>query len=284
MKKILFQFDTDAHASSFDAVTAIDSGVDHLLQHAHCNCTNVTPLVQGGVFTRGPKDLKNTAIFVGGSDVEAAETIFQKVQESFFGPLRVSVMLDANGCNTTASAAVTYIRQHVELSQVRALVLGGTGPVGRRVAELLAWQGAEVTVVSRNLNKARKVCSQIQEISVPPVPAELPVTNDYSALMAEKNVVVATGAAGIEFLSVDDLAGYPELKLAIDLNAVPPLGINGIASTDKARTVGNLLCYGAVGIGGRKMKIHRALIQQLFVDNAQIFDTRQIYEFAANLD
>ncbi|MEZ5951402.1 MAG: methylene-tetrahydromethanopterin dehydrogenase N-terminal domain-containing protein [Planctomycetaceae bacterium] len=101
MKKILFQFDTDAHASSFDAVTAIDSGVDHLLQHAHCNCTNVTPLVQGGIFTRGPKDLKNTAIFVGGSDVEAAETIFQKVQESFFGPLRVSVMLDANGCNTS---------------------------------------------------------------------------------------------------------------------------------------------------------------------------------------
>ncbi len=281
MKKILLQFDTDAHSSSFDAVTAIDAGVDCLLPYAHCNKTNVVPLVQGGIFTRGPADLRHTAIFIGGSDVETAEEVFDEVQKSFFGPMRVSVMLDANGCNTTSAAAVCYIREHLPLKEVRAAVLGGTGPVGRRVAELLAWQGARVQVVSRDLARSQKVCNRIHDVAVPPQAAQLPMREQMSSLLADCNVVVATGAAGVEFVSLEELAGMDQIRLAIDLNAVPPLGIRGVESTDKARQVDSLVCYGAVGIGGRKMKIHRGLIQKLFTENSLLFDTRQIYEYAA---
>ena len=282
MKKILLQLDTDAHASSFDAITAIDAGADCLLPFHQVNTSNVVPLVQGAIFTRSPKELRHTAIFIGGSDVEAAEAVFRQVSDCFFGPMRVSVMMDANGCNTTSAAAVCHIALHVPLRQVRAVVLGGTGPVGRRVAEILSGQGSEVTVASRSLARASKVCSQFKSPTTAQA-AELPSDGDFSRLLEGKNVVIAAGAAGVEFTSLEQLQQFPDLKLAIDLNAVPPLGITGIESTDKARQVGSLLCYGAVGIGGLKMKIHHTLIDRLFRNNEQIFGTMQIYDVAEQL-
>ncbi len=283
MKKILFQFDTDAHSSSFDAVTALDAGIDHLLQYSHVNASNVVPLVQGGIFTRGPKDLHHTAIFVGGSDVETGEAVLEKVQECFFGPMRVSVMMDSNGCNTTAAAAVVYISRHLELTEVKAVILGGTGPVGRRVASILAAQGAEVTVCSRSLVKAQRICGQIQNVVHAPQAAEIPEDGQFQELLAGKNVLISTGAAGVEFLTLEEIQHSTELKLAFDLNAVPPLGIRGIESTDKARPVGNLHCYGAVGIGGLKMNIHHSLIREIFQDNQQVFDTLEIYQHAVKV-
>jgi len=283
MKKILLQLDTDVHASSFDAVTAIDSGVDQLLSYSHVTPSNVTPLVQGAIFTRSPEKLKNTAIFVGGSDVETGESLFKAVLDCFFGPMRVSVMMDSNGCNTTAAAAVVHIQKHLSLDKVDALILGGTGPVGSRVASILHSQGARTTVVSRSLQKAQGVCNQIGTGENAPQPAAIPDSKDYSELLQGKNVVVAAGAAGVEFLSLDDLKGAESVRLAIDLNAVPPFGIRGIESTDKARKVGKLLVFGAVGVGGLKMKIHHTLVKNLFAQNDLVLDTAQIYEAAVKL-
>ena len=104
--RILLQLDTDPHPSSFDSVVAIDSGVDHLLQYGNVQAESVTSLVHGAMFTRGGEDLSQTAIFIGGSNVHTAEELMKSVSKVFFGPVRVSVMLDANGCNTTAAAAV----------------------------------------------------------------------------------------------------------------------------------------------------------------------------------
>jgi len=282
MKKILLQLDTDAHPSSFDAVTALDAGVDCLLSYHQVNTSNAVPLVQGAIFTRNPKELHNTAIFIGGSDVEAAEAVFRQVNDCFFGPMRVSVMMDANGCNTTSAAAVCHIARHIRLREVRAVVLGGTGPVGRRVAEILASQGSEVTLASRSLARANKVCSQFAA-SVSARPAELPGDGNFSGLLDGKNVVITAGAAGVEFTSLEKLQQFPALRLAIDLNAVPPLGISGIESTDKAKPAGSLLCYGAVGIGGLKMKIHHTLIERLFRKNDQVFGTTQIFGVASEM-
>ena len=105
-----------------------------------------------------PGDLKNTAIFIGGSDVSAGEELLAKVRECFFGPMRVSVMLDSNGANTTAAAAVLCARKHVPLAGKTVTVLAATGSVGRRVVRLLAREGAEVRVASRQLGRAQRVC------------------------------------------------------------------------------------------------------------------------------
>ena len=103
---ILIQLDADPHPSVFDSVVAVDAGVDHLLQYANVQPEAVRDLVYGAMFTRGPEDLKHTAIFIGGSDVSAGEALLKAVTKTFFAPLRVSVLMDANGCNTTAAAAV----------------------------------------------------------------------------------------------------------------------------------------------------------------------------------
>ncbi|MDB5337874.1 MAG: mtdA, partial [Planctomycetaceae bacterium] len=79
MKTILMQFDTDARPSTFDRVVAVDAGADELFSYGGISPENVTGLVHGAIFTRGPKDLKHTAIFIGGSHVSAGEALLKQV-------------------------------------------------------------------------------------------------------------------------------------------------------------------------------------------------------------
>ncbi len=163
-RKILIQIDGDAQASVFDRVVAIDAGADELFSYAGVKVEQVQNLVHGAIFTRGPRDLSHTAIFVGGSDVAQGEKLLKEVLRHMlpdFG-LRVSVMFDANGANTTAAAAVRAAGRHLLLQGVKALVLGGTGPVGQRVARLLAGEGAQVRVGSRQASRAATVCDEIR--------------------------------------------------------------------------------------------------------------------------
>ena len=104
MKKLLFQFDTDLLPSAFDTVVAYDAGVDHVIAYAGLTPETVKPQVEGCIFTRAPKDKKNTAIFVGGSQMHAGQKLFNHIQQYFFSNFRVSIMLDSNGSNTTAAA------------------------------------------------------------------------------------------------------------------------------------------------------------------------------------
>src|SRR5438128_4754507 len=160
--KILVQLDSDPHPSVFDAVVASDAGVERLLQYGGVEPSDVRDLVHGAIFTRGPQDLMNTAIFIGGSNVKAGEELLKQATAAFFGPMRVSVLLDANGANTTAAAAVLAAAKHVNLSGATAVVLGGTGPVGERAARLLARQGTIVRLGSRSVDRATEACQRIK--------------------------------------------------------------------------------------------------------------------------
>jgi methylenetetrahydrofolate/methylenetetrahydromethanopterin dehydrogenase (NADP+) len=279
--RILIQFDTDPQCSTFDAVVAVDSRVDQLLQYSSVTVDNVVGLVHGAMFTRGPDQLKNTAIFVGGSNVAAGEDLVAKIRSTFFGPIRVSVMLDSNGANTTAVAAVLSAAKHIKLSDCNALVLGGTGPVGQRVARLVLGQGGRVTVSSRNAQRAADACKAIS--------AKLNAGDRLSSIGSEStlslqnelgraDVVFACGAAGVTLLDEASLARSTNLKIAIDLNAVPPAGIAGIGVLDKAVTRGARIDYGAIGVGGLKMKIHRAAIESLFQSNDKVLDAEDIFQ------
>ena len=282
MQKILIQFDTDERPSSFDQVVAVDAGVDQLFSYGGISAENVEGLVHGAIFTRGPSNLNNTAIFVGGSDVAAGEQLAQKVQRTYFGPMRVSLMMDSNGCNTTAAAAVVAARTHVSLSGATALVLGGTGPVGQRVAQLLAREGCRVRLGSRSKQRAADVCDAIaaglESASTEPVAAAS--TEDCLAAAAGADIVFAAGAAGACFLPEGTLSSIKGLKVAVDLNAVPPTGIADIQVTDKATDRKGVLNYGALGVGGTKMKVHKQAIRQLFEENDRILDTNEIYHLA----
>lgn len=281
-KRILIQLDGDSQPSSFDSVVAIDAGVDHLLRYGNVQATSVEPLVHGAMFTRGGDDLKHTAIFVGGSDVEDAEQVFVACKDTFFGPIRVSLMLDANGCNTTASAAVVAANRHIEFPAAKAVVLGGTGPVGRRVGQLLARDGAEVTLTSRSLERATAACKEVLE-RVPNgnlTPVAVDSERQTRTVLDGAQIIVGCGAAGIELANEQTIKCIDTLKVAIDLNAVPPGGIGGLKGTDKAKPIGSGVGYGAIGIGGLKMKTHRAAIEQLFSTNDSVLDADEIYAIA----
>jgi hypothetical protein len=277
--KILIQLDSDPHPSVFDAVVATDAGVDRLLQYGSVNPSNVRDLIHGAIFTRGPQDLMNTAIFIGGSSVKAGEELLKQATAAFFGPMRVSVLLDANGANTTAAAAVLAAAKHADLKGSTATVLGGTGPVGERAARLLARQGATVRLCSRALDRAQEssalIAAQISGAQISAIKCSS--APETAAAVDGAQIVIAAGAAGVELLPAEMRRASASLRVAIDLNAVPPAGIAGIEVMDKAKDKGGHICYGAIGVGGTKMKIHRAALEKLFTANNLILDAEEVF-------
>ncbi len=278
-RQILVQLDSDDQPSVFDAVVAVDAEVDVLLRHGGVKPDRVRDLVYGAMFTRGPEDLHHTAIFVGGSDVAAGEELLRRVTQCFFGPMRVSVMIDANGANTTAAAAVLAAARHVPLNNATALVLAATGPVGQRAVRLLAGQGAKVRVASRTLARAEAACQAVLQRIPQAQLTPLAVVSDDEVRQAVDGtqVVIAAGAAGIQLLPERIRRSASDLKVAIDLNAVPPAGIEGIQATDRGQQREGAVCYGAIGVGGTKMKIHKAAVRQLFTANNLVLDAEEIF-------
>ena len=283
---ILIQLDTDPQPSVFDGVVAIDAGVEHLLRHGGVTPGMVRDLVHGALFTRGPADLHRTAIFVGGSDVAKGEAVLHAVTAACFGPFRVSVLLDANGANTTAAAAVLAVRQGVggPLRGVKAAVLAATGPVGQRVARLLAREGAEVAVGSRFLDRAEATASALRDATRRPFRAFATSKPDALARgLEDASVVVAAGAAGVVLLPESVRRGLEGVRVLVDLNAVPPLGIEGVEATDRGADRDGLRAWGALGVGGTKMKIHKKAIQDLFTANDKVLDAEEVFALGAGL-
>jgi hypothetical protein len=286
-RTILIQLDGDPLPSVFDRVVALDAGADEVLSYGGVKPEQVRDLVHGAIFTRGPKDLKRTALFIGGSDVAAGERLLHEAVKHMlpqFG-LRVSVLLDANGANTTAAAAVWAAGQHLDLGTTTALVLGGTGPVGQRVARLLARAGAVVRVGSRQQSRAESVCAAIRAryADAKVQAAGTGTADELRAALAGCGLVVSAGALGVLLLPRAVRHGCPELRVGIDLNAVPPLGVEGVEVTDKAMSRDGVICYGAIGVGGTKMKLHKAAVARLFESNDQVLDAEEVYALAGGV-
>lgn len=279
--KVLIQLDSDLQPSAFDAIAALDSGVDQLLPYCEVDELSVLGIVHGAMFTRGPKQLHRTAIFIGGSDVPLGERLLKKVVEAFFGPLRVSVMLDSNGSNTTAAAAVASALQHVDLGPSNNVcVLGGSGPVGRRIAQLCGQMNATVTVTTRDVDRARRVIDHLGAMSSRITPVEVLTQEQLLSAAQSADVLFAAGAAGVEMIPQSIVDRLSRTKVIVDVNAVPPLGVGGIKHDDSGSERNGRRFYGAIAVGGLKMKIHRAAIRSLFESNQAILDIHEIFALA----
>ncbi len=282
--KLLYQLDTDWTPSVFDSVVAYDGGAEHVIGHANITPDNVGPLVDGAVFTRGAKDKRFTALFVGGGDMAAGEAVLDAVKRRFFGSFRVSVMLDSNGSNTTAAAGVALLAKSASLVGKRAVVLAGTGPVGMRAAGMLALEGAQVTITGRQRGRAEAAAAVIASrfgMAVAAVEAADPAAR--AAAIAGAQIVYAAGAIGHELLDEAAWRGEASVELLADVNAQPPLGIGGIGVMDKGKDHGGKLAFGALGIGGLKLKLHRACIARLFERDDQVLDAEAILQLAKEL-
>jgi methylenetetrahydrofolate/methylenetetrahydromethanopterin dehydrogenase (NADP+) len=284
--KILIQLDTDQQPSVFDAVVAVDAGVEHLFRHGGVTPESVRELVYGALFTRGPDDLSATAIFIGGSNVSAAEAVMNQVKKTFFGPFKVSVLFDANGANTTAAAAVlAALQSHGgSLDGISVAVLAATGPVGQRVARLLCRLGTKVSVGSRSVDRATALADSLQRTTGSTVTTlAASGADDLAKALHESAIIVSAGAAGATLLSASVWRNLPKLKALIDLNAVPPLGIEGVDASDKNTERDHVRAWGALGVGGTKMKIHKKAIQELFTANDKVLDAEQVLELGRSL-
>ena len=282
MKKLLFQLDTDPHPAVFDTVVAYDGGADHVIGHGGVTPDNVRALVEGAIFTRAPKEKHNTALFIGGSDLAVGEQLLLAVERVFFADFRVSVMLDSNGSNTTAAAAVARLAQSGKIRGKKAVILAGTGPVGQRAAVMLAREGAaEVVISSRRLERAEQVSAAIKRrFEVETRPAAAPDFEARAALISDARIVLVTGAAGVELLKPEHWRDNPNIELMADANATPPLGIGGTDMLDKGETRHGKICWGAIGFGTLKLALHRACVAELFKSRDQRLDAEKIFSLA----
>jgi len=286
VKKVLLQLDTDPHPSPFDAIVAHDAGIDVLLSHGSVTPEAVRDLVQGAFFTRAPGD-SSLAVWVGGSDVGAGEKVLEQVEATFFGPFRVSAMLDSDGCNTTAATAIAMIARDRDLKGSRAVILG-VGPVGQRSATLLEQEGCDVLAASipgdvlgtdsyrrpRGLAAAEELGLDTRE------PAD---RAEMEAALEGANIVLASGPAGVQVLRNEAWSANPAIEVLGDYNAAEPLGIEGVEAGDELVERDGKVVLGALGIGGKKMKTHKACVGRLFESSDLVLNADGVYAVAKEI-
>jgi hypothetical protein len=286
VKKILIQLDTDEHPSTFDAIVAHDADADVLLSHGGIEPDAVRGLVQSAFFTRAPGD-SNMAVWVGGSSVGAGEEVLEQVKDAFFGPFRVSVMLDSNGCNTTACTTVARLASEIDL-EGRRVVIVGAGAVGLRAAKLLIDEGCDVSVSGipkdrfkgKEYRRARGLTTAEERgirIAEPEDDAALKDLLDGASL------VLAAGPAGIELLPGSVWRELDSIEVLADFNAAEPLGIEGTDAQDDLKEYDGKRVLGALAIGGPKMKVHKTCVRRLFETNEAVLDVDGVYEIAKEL-
>jgi methylenetetrahydrofolate/methylenetetrahydromethanopterin dehydrogenase (NADP+) len=284
MKKLLYQFDTDALPAVFDNVVGYDGGADHISAYGGVHAGNVGGLVEGAIFTRGPKDKKNTAIFIGGGNMAEGQALLDAVRDKFFGKFRVSVMFDCNGSNTTAAAAVAWLAHGRSLRGKRAVVLAGTGPVGQRAAALLASEGAEVAITGRRLEAVQSAARALKARFGAEIRAIAAASDAERGQAIEgAHIVLATGAAGITLLRAAQWQTSSSLELIADANASPPAGIEGVGMADRGTQSHGKTLFGPLGFGALKLALHRACIGRLFEQNDLLLDAEQIYAQAKTM-
>jgi threonine dehydrogenase-like Zn-dependent dehydrogenase len=214
----------------------------------------------------------------------AGEALFEAVKTRFFANFRVSVMLDSNGSNTTAAAGVALLAKAKPLKGKKTIVLAGTGPVGMRAAAMLHIEGAEVAITSRSQQRADAAAKALNDrFGFAPTPIEAFDNEARAAAVKGARVVFAAGAIGVPLLDEKDWRNDPTIELVADCNAQPPLGIGGVEAIDKANERYGKIVIGALGLGGLKMKLHRACIGQLFESSDQELDAENIYAQAKAL-
>jgi methylene-tetrahydromethanopterin dehydrogenase len=289
-KPVFIFLDTDKHASPFDILMTLDLIPDVVvLKYENVTPEDVEKIVYDALFPRGPKGIKYTKVFVNGKELETVNAIVEKIRKCMFPPFELSVIVDPRGSYTTASAAVVKtleILRKLGLGGIEGknvTVLAGTGPVGVAAAWLYAAEKAvEVIVTSREITRAQKVASRINEELktdvVKPFQARTP--EDVGKAIENADIVLATGAPGVQLLPLNTLKTYgKKVKVVADCNAVPPYGIEGLdPKWDGKEVTPGVYGVGALVIGTLKNKIEAELIKKALQEPKGIFDFRAAYE------
>lgn len=271
-KKYLLHMLTSAkNLSPFDANMAYDAGWDVCIPYIQVESDEVKGLVEDAIFSRGPNGVKRTGLFIGGRDMHQAMEMLETCQKSMVPPFVVSAFADPSGAFTTAAAMVAKVEKalrdgHGEgLSGQRIVALGGTGPVGSAAAVIAANAGARVTILGRQKEKSDRAAELCNQKYGADSAVDGEANDQLDRLLGETDVVFASAAAGIQLVSKEQMANAPKLKVAADVNAVPPSGIHGLGVMDDGSSIedsqSGAVGIGALAIGNVKYQTQHRLLQ-----------------------
>ncbi|MEM0049357.1 MAG: NAD(P)-dependent methylenetetrahydromethanopterin dehydrogenase [Candidatus Bathyarchaeia archaeon] len=272
---ILFFLDTDEKASPFDICMAYDAGFNIVIPYENVSAKDAKKIVQDAIFSRDPKGIKRTCFFIGGKDMDKAEEVFKVVQESMFPPFKTSIIIDPAGAYTTAAAMVAKVEEALArlslgaLSGKRCTVLG-TGAVGRTVAILLSRLGCDVTIVSPNPQRTdgEEYVVNLSNLLRTKYNAEVkgifaPTREKKMEVIERADVIFCAAGAGIQVIDKEILNAVKTVKVIADVNAVPPLGVEGIKLDDDAREiVPGVYAIGALTIGRLKYRLEQEILRE----------------------
>jgi methylene-tetrahydromethanopterin dehydrogenase len=279
---ILHMLTTAKNLSPFDVNMAMDAGWVSAVPYTNVELGDVQGLVQDAIFSRSAKNLKRTAIFIGGRDTQQAMDMLKMAKQAMVPPFEVSVFADPSGAFTTAAGMMAAVEHELKakfnttLTGKNMLALGGTGPVGQAAAVIAAKAGANVRIIGRQLEKAQLVAELCnKEFGDGNISISAGADADKADYIKTADIVVATGAAGIELLSASLVASAPQLKVAADVNAVPPAGIAGVdAFHNGAAIVGSnsgAVGIGALAIGNIKYQAQNRLLKQMIETDKPVY-------------
>lgn len=290
-KVVIIFIDTDKFVSPFDMLTAVDLFPEaQIFQYSGVAPEDSKRIIQDAMFPRGPDGAKRTKIFIGGYDVEKAMQILEVAKKTMFPPFELSVIVDPRGAYTTASAAVAKTlglsleKGFGDFAGKTITVLAGTGPVGMVASRLYSMEKANVVVTSRSLDRAKavadKINEEIQDNRAVGMEASTPAQIAESIKNAD--IILSAGAAGIQLLPLNVLQEHGrQCKVVADINAVPPLGVEGLKSTKEGiEVLPGVFGIGALAIGTFKNVVEAELLKRAVEASKGIFDYKIAYEIA----
>jgi len=297
---LLHMFNPTKNVSPFDVNMAYEAEFDGVVPYSEVALDDIHALTQDTIYSRGKNHVKRTGIFIGGREFGLAIDMLNRAKSAMVPPFEVSVFADPSGAITTASALIACIEVQLKnktgesLSGKRIDIIGGTGPVGVCAGILAANCGAEVTLTSRRGAKvATEYASEYNSrFGVEMLGIDSSTDDKIMGFLTESHIVIGTAKAGIQVLSKEQLEQATNLLVAADVNAVPPLGIEGIKVHDMGvelpNTPNKAVGLGALAIGDIKYKVHFKMFEMmkntdtpLFLDHERAFDVAR--EFVAKL-
>jgi len=297
---LLHIFNPTKNVSPFDVNMAYEAEFDGVIPYTEVVLDDIYALTQDTIFSRGKKRVKRTGIFIGGREFGMAIDMLNRAKIAMVPPFEVSVFADPSGAITTAAALMACIEVQMKnvsgesLSGKRIDIIGGTGPVGVCAGILAANCGAEVYLTSRRGAKvATEYASEYNaRFGVKMLGADSSTDENIMEFLTESHIVIGAAKAGIQVLSKKQLDQATNLRVAADVNAVPPLGIEGVGVHDMGVELSNTpqkaVGLGALAIGDVKYKVHFMMFEMmkntdtpLYLDHERAFDVAR--EIAAKL-
>ena len=297
-RSILHMLDPMPNNSPFDINMALDAGFDVLMPYSNVKLDSVYRLTQDAIFSRGPSGVKRTGIFIGGRDLALAMDMLTTSKQAMVPPFEVSVFADPSGAFTTAAALVACVEKELktkhgkELKDCSALVFGGTGPVGIATGIIASLAGANTALVDHlSVDTAQDMANAYNRRFGCTLKAAVASNNaEKSALIANIDIVFCAAKAGIQVLDEATLNTATQLKVAGDVNAVPPLGIAGIKRGDlgaaliHAVNANGAVGVGALAVGNVKYQLQNEMLKlMLATDKPLYLDFRQAFDKAREL-